>query len=158
MAVDPAMSCQAARVTRLWTIGYERLMPEALVAELRAAGVRRVLDVRIRPQSRRPGMSKTRLGALLGEHGIAYESRSGLGTPPDLRFLYRSGRVAEAATGFRRHLEANAADELDALAAELSGAPPTALLCLEADPEHCHRRVVAEALVRRRPDLAVIDL
>jgi uncharacterized protein (DUF488 family) len=145
-------------VTRLWTIGYERLMPEALVAELRAAGVRRVLDVRIRPQSRRPGMSKTRLGALLAEHGIAYENRRGLGTPPDLRFLYRAGRIHEAAAGFRRHLEANAADELDALAAELPGAPPTALLCLEADPAHCHRRAVAEALVRRRADLAVIDL
>ena len=152
------MSCHAARVTSLWTIGYERLLPEALVAELRAAGVRRVLDVRFRPQSRRPGLSKTRLGALLGEHGIAYESRRGLGTPPDLRVLYRSGQIAEAATGFRRHLEATAADELDALAAELPQAPPTALLCLEADPAECHRRVVAEALVRRRPDLAVIDL
>jgi uncharacterized protein (DUF488 family) len=158
MALDPAMSCHAAGVTSLWTIGYERLMPEALVAELRAAGVRRVLDVRFRPQSRRPGLSKTRLGALLGEHGIAYESRRGLGTPPDLRFLYRSGRIAEAEVGFRRHLEATAADELDALAAELPDAAPTALLCLEADPAHCHRRVVAEALARRRPGLAVIDL
>ena len=152
------MSCHAARVTSLWTIGYERLMPEALVAELRAAGVRRVLDVRFRPQSRRPGLSKTRLGALLGEHGIAYESRRGLGTPPDLRFLYRSGQIAEAHAGFRRHLEATAADELDELAAELADAAPTALLCLEADPAHCHRRVVADALMRRRPGLAVIDL
>ncbi|MGZ6644323.1 MAG: DUF488 domain-containing protein [Solirubrobacteraceae bacterium] len=145
-------------MTRLWTIGYERLLPEALVAELRAAGVRRVLDVRFRPQSRRPGMSKTRLGALLGEHGIAYETRRGLGTPPDLRFLYRAGRLAEATDGFRRHLDAAAGDELDALAAELPAGPPTALLCLEADPAHCHRRVVAEALARRRGDLEVIDL
>src|SRR6478609_6260719 len=108
---------------RLWTIGYEKLLPGALVAELRAAGVRRVLDVRYRPQSRRPGMSKTRLGALLGEHGITYEARRGLGTPPDLRFLYRSGRIAEAAAGFRRHLDAAAGDELDVLAAELPDAP-----------------------------------
>src|SRR5204862_8300321 len=95
MAVDPARSCDAARVTRLWTIGYERLRPEALGAELRAADARRVLDVRFRPQSRRPGMSKTRLGALLAEYGIAYETRRGLGTPLDLRFLYRAGRLAE---------------------------------------------------------------
>jgi len=142
----------------LWTIGYERLLPEALVAELREAGVWRVLDVRYRPHSRRPGMSLTRLGALLGEHGIAYEARRGLGTPPDLRFLYRAGRIAEASAGFRRHLDANAGEELDALAAELPGAPHTALLCLEADPAHCHRRVVAEALALRRGDLEVIDL
>ena len=75
-------------MTRLWTIGYERLLPEALVAELRAAGVRRVIDVRFRPQSRRPGMSKTRLAALLAEHGIAYEHRRALGTPPDLRVRF----------------------------------------------------------------------
>ena len=46
----------------IWTIGYERLLPEQLAAELHAAGVERVIDVRYRPQSRRPGMSKTRLG------------------------------------------------------------------------------------------------
>jgi uncharacterized protein (DUF488 family) len=145
-------------VTRLWTIGYERLLPEALVAELEAAGVRRVIDVRFRPQSRRPGMSKTRLAALLAEHGIAYEHRRALGTPADLRFLFHAGRLAEATAAYRRHVETTAADELDALAAELPGAPATALLCLEADPAACHRRLVAEALGRRRADLTVIDL
>ena len=71
----------------LWTIGYEKLRPESLVAELEAARVQRVLDVRFRPQSRKPGMSKTRLGDLLARHGIAYEHRRELGTPPDLRSL-----------------------------------------------------------------------
>ncbi len=143
---------------RLWTIGYEKLLPGALVAELEAAGVRRVLDVRFRPQSRRPGMSKTRLGALLAEHGIAYEHRRALGTPPDLRALYRAGRVAEAAAAYRVHLEDTAADELDGLARELAAGPATALLCLEADPAACHRSVVADALRRRSPALFVVDL
>ena len=142
----------------IWTIGYERLLPDALVAELQAAGIERVIDVRFRPQSRRPGMSKTRLGQLLADHGIAYEHRRALGTPADLRFLFHSGRVAEGAAAFRVHLEATAADELDALAAELEHAPPTALLCLEADPATCHRRVVTDALQARRRDLRVVDL
>ncbi|MGI8622451.1 MAG: DUF488 family protein, partial [Solirubrobacteraceae bacterium] len=46
----------------LWTIGYEKLLPPEPLAELEAAGVQRLIDVRRRPQSRRPGMSKTRLG------------------------------------------------------------------------------------------------
>jgi uncharacterized protein (DUF488 family) len=142
----------------IWTIGYEGLIPQTLVAELAAAGVRRVIDVRWRPQSRRPGMSKTRLGALLSDHGIAYEHRKALGTPVDLRGLYRAGHVEEAAAAYRRHVEASAPDELDALAAELDGAPATALLCLEADPSKCHRRVVTEALRARRPELRVVDL
>ena len=150
------LSCRA--VTRLWTIGYERLLPDALVAELRAAGVQRVLDVRFRPQSRRPGMSKTGLGALLAEHGIAYESRRELGTPPDIRTLFRAGRTEEARAAFLAHIETIAARDVAALADELAGAPPTALLCLEADPAVCHRRVLTEALAERLPDLVVIDL
>jgi uncharacterized protein (DUF488 family) len=142
----------------VWTIGYERLLPDELVAELKAAGVARVLDVRQRPQSRRPGMSKTRLGELLGDHGIAYESRKTLGTPPDLRFLFHAGKVAEAAPAFRAHVETTAGEELDALAAELSHGPATALLCLEADASVCHRRVLTDALRERRPDLGVVDL
>jgi uncharacterized protein (DUF488 family) len=146
------------QVPTLWTIGYERLLPPELVAELESARVERLIDVRFRPQSRRPGMSKTRLGQLLGEHGIAYEHRRELGTPADLRWLFHQGRVEEGRTGFRAHVEANAPDELDALAAELDHGPRTALMCLEADPRTCHRRVLAEALRERRPDLEVVDL
>lgn len=142
----------------MFTIGYEKLLPGALVAELQAAGVRRLIDVRFRPQSRRPGMSKTRLAALLAEHGIAYEHRRALGTPPDLRALYRAGRTAEAAAAYGEHVEATAAAELDRLAAELGDGPPTALLCLEADPAACHRSVITAALRDRRPRLLVVDL
>src|SRR3954454_22578138 len=104
---------------KVWTIGYERLLPPELVAELQNAGLQRVIDVHFRPQSRRPGMSKTRLGQLLNDHGIAYEHRRALGTPADLRFLFHAGRVAEGARAFRTHVEATASGELDALAAEL---------------------------------------
>jgi uncharacterized protein (DUF488 family) len=142
----------------LSTIGYERLLPPELVAELQHAGVQRLIDVRFRPQSRRPGMSKTRLSELLADHGIAYEHRRSLGTPADLRWLFHHNRIAEARAGFLAHLETTAGAELDALAAELDHAPPTALMCLEADPATCHRRVIAEALSARRPGMTVVDL
>ena len=142
----------------IWTIGYEALLPDALVAELRAAGVERVLDVRFRPQSRRPGMSKTRLGERLAAHGIAYEHRRALGTPNDLRWLFKHNRVDEGRAGYRDHVEREAAADLDALAAELAHGPRTALLCLEADPAACHRSVLAEALARRVAGLEVVDL
>jgi uncharacterized protein (DUF488 family) len=145
-------------VPTLWTIGYERLLPDALMAELRAAGVQRLVDVRYRPQSRRAGMSKTRLGQRLAEEGIGYEHRRVLGTPPDIRWFYKNGRIAEAVPMFRSHLRTTAAGELDALAAELDAGPRTALMCLEADPATCHRRVVAEELRARRPGLEIVDL
>jgi uncharacterized protein (DUF488 family) len=145
-------------VSTIYTIGYERLLPGALVAELEAAGVRRLLDVRYRPQSRRAGMSKTRLGELLAEHGIAYEHRRALGTPADIRWFYKHNRAAEGEARFREHLVASAGAELDALAAELDAAPPTALMCLEADPCVCHRRVITDELRARRGGLRVVDL
>jgi uncharacterized protein (DUF488 family) len=122
-------------VSTIYTIGYERLLPGALVAELEAAGVRRLLDVRYRPQSRRAGMSKTRLGELLAEHGIAYEHRRALGTPADIRWFYKHNRAAEG-----------------------DAAPPTALMCLEADACVCHRRVITDELRARRGGLRVVDL
>jgi uncharacterized protein (DUF488 family) len=145
-------------MSTVWTIGYERLLPAELVAELQAAGVRRLIDVRHRPQSRRAGMSKTRLGELLGDHGIAYEHRRDLGTPADLRFLFHAGRTAEAAAAYRTHVEQHAPDALSDLAGELHRGPATALLCLEADPAGCHRRVITDALRERIPDLRVVDL
>ena len=145
-----------APVTELFTIGYERLLLPELVAEVEAAGVQRLIDVRYRPQSRRPGLSKTRLGAALGDRGIAYEHRRGLGTPPDIRWFFKHGKVAEGREQYRVHLDAQ--PELDELAAELPNAPRTALLCLEADPAECHRRVIAEALTERLPGLRVVDL
>ena len=105
----------------LWTIGYEKLWPDALVAELEAAGIQRVLDVRLRPQSRRPGMSKTKLALKLAEHGIAYEHRRELGTPMEIRGLFRAGHLDEARAAYRAHVAGE--EELDALAAELDRGP-----------------------------------
>jgi uncharacterized protein (DUF488 family) len=145
-------------VTTIWTIGYEHLLPPALAAELVDAGVRRVLDVRYRPQSRRHGMSKTRLGEMLADHRIAYEHRRSLGTPPDIRWLFKAGRVAEARKAYRAHVESSAERELDELLEELRDGPRTALLCLEEHPAVCHRRVLCEALRERDPALVVVDL
>src|SRR4051812_2993904 len=113
--VEPAAA--AAAVTTVWTIGYESLWPDALVAALSAARVERVLDVRYRPQSRRPGMSKTKLGLKLAEHGMSYEHRRELGTPVGIRGLFRSGHLDEACATYRAHAVANAGEALDAPAA-----------------------------------------
>ena len=129
-----------------------------LLAELKDAGVRRLIDVRERPQSRRPGMSKTKLGLRLTESGIAYEHWRELGTPAEIRAIYRRGARRAAADAYREHAVGHASAAIDRLALALSDGPPTALMCLEAEPEHCHRRVICELLLERVPGLRVIDL
>lgn len=101
-------------------------------------------------------MSKTRLGAALAERGIAYEHRRELGTPNDIRWLFKHNRIAEGRAAFRAHIEGT--DAVDRLAAELPHGPRTALMCLEAEPAECHRRVLAELLAARLPGLEVTDL
>src|ERR1700754_4301587 len=99
----------------VWTVGYERLLPPELGAELKAAGVERVIDVRFRPQSRRPGMSKTRLSELLRDQGITYEHRKELGTPQHIRPLFHQGKLPEARKAYTEHVQANAPEALDEL-------------------------------------------
>jgi len=79
-------------------------------------------------------------------------------TPADIRFLFHAGKIEAAAAAFRAHVDEHAADALAELEAELEHGPRTALLCLEADPATCHRRVLTDALQARRPDLRVVDL
>ena len=72
---------------KLFTIGYEGATMADFLAALGAAGVRRVIDVRALPLSRRSGFSKTPLKNALAEVGIDYVHLKALGTPP-------SGRAA----------------------------------------------------------------
>ena len=75
----------------------------------------------------------------------------------EIRGLFRAGHLEEARAAYREHAVAHAGESLDALAAELPRVR-TALLCLEANPAGCHRRVVAELLAERVPGLVVEDL
>jgi uncharacterized protein (DUF488 family) len=145
-------------MTTVYTTGYEQhLQPESLIESLRRAGVERVVDVRELPLSRRRGFSKTALGEALEEAGIRYEHERPLGNPRALRELYRSGRAKEGARRYREHLLGPTRESLAALAQSLAG-PVTCLLCLEAEPERCHRALIVEALEERLHHLRVVHL
>src|SRR5262245_42272797 len=141
----------------VYTTGYEQHTPASLVETLQAAGVRRVVDVRELPLSRRAGFSKSALDATLGEAGIAYEHVRALGNPKPYRDLWRSGRRAEAEAGYRSHLSGPANEALAALAGSLDETA-TCLLCLEASHLACHRDLIVEALAARLGGLEVVHL
>jgi uncharacterized protein (DUF488 family) len=128
------------------TIGYEGATLPALVDALRAAGVTLLVDVRAVARSRRPGFAKSRLAAGLADAGIGYRHLRGLGTPPDGRAAARAGRHAAMQEIFRAHLATAAAQDALAELAALTAAERVCLLCFEAEPRHCHRLLVADAL------------
>jgi uncharacterized protein (DUF488 family) len=134
-------------LTALATIGYQAATVRSFLDALREAGVELLVDVRAVASSRRPGFAKSRLAANLAEAGIGYVHLRGLGTPAEGRAAARAGQYAELRRIFREHLATpGARAELGELADLVRSSRRVCLLCFEADPEHCHRSMVAAAL------------
>ena len=140
---------------RIFTIGYEGATQADLIAALRGAGVTRVIDVRAVPLSRKPGFSKNVLAAGLGEAGIDYVHLKALGTPPDGREAARKGRFADMERIYAAQLETPEAGVEAARMIALAEEAPSALLCFERDPAHCHRTPLRESVIA---DWEAVDL
>lgn len=136
---------------KLFTIGYEKTLQPDVIAELKRAGVEVVIDVRAVASSRRAGFSKTLLAASLAEAGIGYVHLRDLGTPKAGRQAVRHGRPKEMEAIFAAHMEEPAAQTALAEARAVAADRPAALLCYEADPQHCHRTIVAGMLAQLAP-------
>jgi uncharacterized protein (DUF488 family) len=158
------------------TIGVYGFDLDAFLATLREADVRLVLDVRQRRGvrgSQYAWANARRLQAALDEAGVAYRHHRELAPTTELRHLqYREdarlgvgkrSRV-ELAPAYRERYVREILDhvDLEPVVAELPRQGAAALLCVERDPEACHRSLVAERLagehgvtvVHLRPDAA----
>lgn len=131
---------------RIFTIGYEGTTVGEFIAALAKAGVKRVIDVRALPLSRRPGFSKSPLRAALGEAGIEYVHLKALGTPADGRAAARAGRHADLERIYSGQLELPEAIVQTAEMLDLARETPSALLCMERDPTHCHRSLLLQTV------------
>ena len=132
---------------QLLTIGYEGCTIDQVLAELKTAGVKLLIDVRAVPQSRKPGFSKRQLAAGLDGQGIAYVHLQGLGTPKPGRDAVRAGHPERMEPIFREHMTSDRAQAELAQAKLLAREQRACLLCFEQDPMHCHRQFVAEMII-----------
>lgn len=130
-------------VPAILTIGYEGITDRELLLQLSHARVEHVLDVRWRPQSRKRGLSKTPLSRALHEVGMSYTHERGLGTPPDILKAAHDNGVYDWDRYEEFLLQQSDALRSGRIVAEHER---TALLCFEASPQECHRRVVARQL------------
>jgi uncharacterized protein (DUF488 family) len=150
-------------VARLVTIGVYDWTPETFLAALRRADVRQLLDLRQRRGvrgSQYAWANSKRLQAALADAGIAYEHLPELAPTTELRHLQyeedarqgvgkrsREQLAPEYVTRFTRERldQVDLAPIVDSMPSE--GA--VALLCVERDPEACHRSLVAERIGRQ---------
>ena len=140
---------------RIFTIGYEGATVSEFIAALQQAGVTRVIDVRAIANSHRPGFSKTPLRNALAEADIDYVHLRALGTPADGRAAARAGRDADLARIYAGQLELPEAIAEAAQMLELAREQPSALLCMERDPLHCHRSLLLRSVA---PSAEVVHL
>jgi uncharacterized protein (DUF488 family) len=147
-------------VRRVATVGVYGATLEAFLEALRLADVRLVLDARQRRGVRGAEYAwanARRLQAALGHAGIAYRHHPELAPTTELRELqYREddrrgvGKRSrtELAPEYAERYVREVLDQIDlaTLVAQLPEDGAAALLCVERDPEACHRSLVADRL------------
>jgi uncharacterized protein (DUF488 family) len=131
------------------TVGHGTLAAGDLVGLLAGAGVRRLVDVRAAPGSRRhPHFGRVEMSEWVPAAGVAYRWEPDLGgwrkpTPDSANVVLRH----PAFRGYADHMATPAfAAALDRLLEE-AATGPTAAMCSESLWWRCHRRLLADAAV-----------
>jgi uncharacterized protein (DUF488 family) len=141
---------------RIATIGVYGFSGDTFLAALRDAGVTRIVDVRQRRGVRGreyAWANARRLQDALAAAGVEYEHRLDLAPTTELRQL-QYAEDDRAGVGKRSRTELAPAyvegytreilDHADLASLPTAGLP--ALLCVERDPEACHRSLIAARL------------
>jgi uncharacterized protein (DUF488 family) len=131
----------------LFTVGHSTRSIEELLGLLAEHGIETLIDVRRFPGSRRhPQFSREALAASLAAAGIEYLHEPDLGgrRQPAPDSPNTAWRVA-AFRGYADHMDSEAfAAALDRLL-RTAARSPSVILCAEAMPWRCHRRLIADA-------------
>ena len=147
-------------MSRVVTIGVYGWTLEGFLEALAAADVRVLIDVRQRRGVRGPEYawaSAVRLQRALAQVGVLYRHHIDLAPTTELRHVQyaedarrgvgKRSRVA-LAPEYRARYEREILNHADlpALLRELPAQGAAALLCVERDPEACHRSLIASRL------------
>lgn len=133
----------------IFTIGHGTRSIDELLSLLRGAGVRRLVDIRSFPSSRKhPQFGKDALAASLDSEGIAYEWKKELGGFRRARPGSRHAALRSAGfRGYADHMETHEFEAARDWLIRASTETPTAVMCAESLWWKCHRRMLADALV-----------
>lgn len=130
----------------IYTAGYEGRMIDDFLNLLMKSGITRLIDVRSNPISRKYGFHKTTLNRLCKYLEIDYQHIPGLG----ISSLKRSTSNSESEydnlfEDYRRELPSKKEDLQNIM--KLLKTKPSVLVCMEANPQHCHRNILAQYLI-----------
>lgn len=147
------------RVT-LYTIGYERRAIEAFIGTLLGHKIEVIADVRENPFSHKKDFSRRNMESTLAAAGIRYYHFRNLGAPKYLRDRLKLDHdYIQFNKDFITHLQVQT-DTLNDMY-NLMNNNILCLMCMEQDQAFCHRRLIAEKLMKLssgKVNLEVINL
>jgi len=141
----------------VYTVGYEGISVDGLLNRLLRAGIEQLVDVRSNPIARRYGFHKSTLSRLCGDVGIEYVHFASLGVPSAWRAELSDRASYERL--FERYVDDILPKQEAAIAqvCRLVAARSSALMCMEANHESCHRSRLA-IKVSQKTSLPVVEL
>jgi hypothetical protein len=141
----------------VYTIGYESRSVDGFLDKLLHAGMRRIIDVRSNPVSRKYGFARSALAGLAGKLGIDYVHFPELGIPSSKRKKAKTPADFIALFGdYEKQTLPAKAVQVKAVAG-LMKATPSVLLCMEKEPVDCHRSRLA-ASIAHHTQLSLVHL
>ncbi len=145
---------------KLYTIGFTQKRAETFFERLRTNGVQRLVDIRINPHGQLAGFARQEdLPYFLRRlaDGCEYVHLPELAPTKEILKAYRADKdwpryeVRFEALMDERNIPA-------ALRLEDFESRVCCLLCSEATPQQCHRRLVAERLAAHWPEVTIVHL
>ncbi len=143
---------------RIYTIGFTGKTAREFFSKLEEAGVKRVLDIRLKNSSQLAGFAKKDdlQYFLMKINGIQYLHSTELAPTEDIMDSFKGKKITwpEYELQFNKLLAKRKVENL--MIGEL--AEGDCFLCSEEKPNLCHRRLVAEYLQKKLGDITVIHL
>jgi uncharacterized protein (DUF488 family) len=132
----------------IFTIGFTKKTAEVFFRLLQEAQVQKLIDIRENRVGQLAGFAKYPDLAFFLQRvaGIAYDYQPILAPSPEIRTAYRKSR--DWAQYEKSYVELMAQRQVLEQVDPASFEGRVALLCSEAEPEKCHRRLVAEMLAQ----------
>jgi uncharacterized protein (DUF488 family) len=133
-----------SKTIKLYTIGFTKKNAKQFFGLIQNSGVKKVLDTRLNNVSQLAGFTKKDDLAFFLDKvaGVSYDHALKLAPTDDILKSYKKGEITWDAYArayndliSKRHVEEHFSADA------LNGA---CLLCSEATPHHCHRRLAAE--------------
>ena len=144
----------------IYTIGFTQTSAEHFFERLKQAGIRRLIDVRLNNRSQLAGFAKRGdLPFFLRELcGADYEHEVLLAPDQSILDAYKKRGEMPWSEYEERFFELMRTRQVEQQLSRESFHAATALLCSEATPEHCHRRLVVEYLAQHWPEVRAVHL